>query len=178
MSEVWKTVSINPLYEVSNLGRVRVLPHETQQVNQHGNIMTVHYKGKVLKPIIDSRGYLTVCINRKPKTIHRLVAIAFLPNPDNLPMVNHKDENPKNNRVENLEWCTEKYNLFYGTRLARIGKHFWVPVIGTDKDGKEHYFSSMREAENKTGVNQRNISGCCRGVKNRPTAGGYKWRYA
>ena len=65
--------------------------------------------------------------------------MAFIPNPDNLPQVNHKDENPQNNRVDNLEWCTNKYNVNYGTALVRMAQKNMIPVIGTDKDGNEYH---------------------------------------
>ena len=179
MSEVWKAVpGYEGLYEVSNIGNVRSLPRVIDMPSKLGNIYPLHHKGKLLKQCVDGSGRFYVRLCGVAFRVHRLVAMAFIPNPDNLPQVNHKDENPKNNRVENLEWCTVQYNLYYGTRLARIGKRFWVPVIGTDKDGKEHYFSSMREAEEKTGVSFSNITSCCRRVKYRHTAGGYKWRYA
>lgn len=178
MTEQWKSIpGINPFYEVSNMGRVRVLPHEVQYMSRYGKVVTLHINGKVLKPIKNGR-YFCVCIDKKQKTIHRLVARAFIPNSDNLPCVNHKDENRFNNRVENLEWCTGLYNTNYGTAKARRGRKCWVAVIGTDKDGKEHYFSSMREAGEKIGISYGGISVCCRGVKCHHTAGGYKWRYA
>lgn len=179
MSEVWKAVpGYEGLYEVSDQGRVRSLPRVIDMPSKLGNIYQLRHKGKVLKQHVDGSGRFYVGLCGVAFRVHRLVAMAFIPNPDNLPQVNHKDENPKNNRVENLEWCSFQYNLNYGTRLARIGKHFWLPVIGTDKDGKEYYFSSMREAGEKIGISYQGISDCCRGLKYRHTAGGYKWRYA
>lgn len=176
MSEIWKAIpGVNPFYEVSNLGRVRVLPHDVSYKCRYGKIVTLHIRGMVLKPIKNGR-YFCVCIDKKLKTIHRLVAKAFIPNPNNLPEVNHKDENRYNNRVENLEWCTPLYNTNYGTGKARRGRKCWVPVIGTDEEGNEHLFSSMREAAEKTGVKRANISNCCLGVIHH--TGGYKWRYA
>ena len=176
MSEIWKTIpGVNPIYEVSNLGRVRVLPHDVLYKHRCGKIVTLHIRGMVLKPIKNGC-YFFVCIDKKHKTIHRLVAKAFIPNPDSLPCVNHKDENKLNNKVENLEWCTPLYNTNYGTGKARKGQKCWVAVIATDEDGSERRFSSIREAEEKTGVNHSNIVACCRG---RPrSAGCYKWRYA
>lgn len=179
MSEVWKAVpGYEDLYEVSDQGRVRSLPRDYDMPSKLGNIYSYHHKGKVLKPVFRISGHAYVNLCGKKVYVHRLVAMAFIPNPDNLQYVNHKDENPKNNHADNLEWCTFQYNLYYGTRLARIGKHFWLPVIGTDKDGKEYYFSSMREAGEKIGISYQGISDCCRGLKYRHTAGGYKWRYA
>lgn len=100
--ENWKIVKCNDAYEVSNLGNIR-------------NIKTK----KLKKPYLNEKGYLILSLwkNCKPKScrVHRLVAEAFLPNPNNLPQVNHKDENKTNNNVENLEWCDNEYNNNYGT---------------------------------------------------------------
>lgn len=179
MSEEWKpVVGYEGYYEVSSLGRVRSLPRDYDMPSYVGNIYSYHHKGRVLKQTPNKSGYFTVCLCRKTVAVHRLVAMAFVPNPNNLQCVNHKDENPKNNHADNLEWCTVRYNLCYGTRLARVAQKAWVPVIGTDKDGNEHYFPSMREAGEKTGIDCTCISACCRGMKYRHTAGGYKWRYA
>lgn len=109
--EVWKdVVSYEGLYKVSNIGRVKSL------------------KGteKILKTHQVRDGYLTVMLYKdkipKRMSVHRLVAIAFIPNKNNYPFVNHKDENKKNNHVENLEWCTNEYNMSYGTLGERISE--------------------------------------------------------
>ena len=121
MNEEWRPIEgYEGLYEVSNLGRVRSLDMYVK--SRYGNYRL--HKGKVLSPTKDRYGYLTVTLNcnGKSKTIkiHRLVAQAFLPNPDNLPQVNHRDENPSNDNVDNLEWCNAKYNSNYKTRNIRI----------------------------------------------------------
>ena len=115
MKEMWKDIpGYERLYQVSNLGNVRSLNY-----NRTGEI-------KLLKQIPDKGGYKTIqlCKNGKPKhcKIHRLVAMAFIPNPNNLPAVNHKDENPSNNNVNNLEWCTIAYNNNYGTKKERLSE--------------------------------------------------------
>lgn len=115
MEEIWKDISnYEGKYEVSNLGRVRRLSY-----NGTGEI-------KFLKQSTNKRRYKRVglCKNGKMKNcyVHRLVAITFIPNPNNHKEVNHKDENPANNNVNNLEWCTSEYNNNYGTRNKRAGE--------------------------------------------------------
>ena len=114
--EEWRpVVGYEGLYEVSNIGRVRSLD---RYVKGKGKSYFLH-KGRVLSPGIKTEGYLIVRLQRRMFYVHRLVTEAFLPNPDNLPEVNHKDEDKLNNRVDNLEWCTVKYNNNYGTRTIR-----------------------------------------------------------
>src|SRR5574344_1100472 len=105
MKEIWKNVSgYEGIYQISNFGRVRSF--------KFSNV-------RILKNIVQSAGYLTVDLRkngaRKSFKIHRLVALAFIENPNNLPSINHKDECKTNNSVNNLEWCTDKYNSNYGT---------------------------------------------------------------
>ena len=121
MEEIWKNIEgYEGLYMVSSLGRVKTL--------------VGRYKGvTILKESQKKNGYHSVVLykNKKPCTylVHRLVAQAFIPNPNNLPQVNHKDENPSNNCVANLEWCSVNYNINYGNgnhkrSLAQKGKKF------------------------------------------------------
>ena len=117
MIEEWRPIKgYEGLYEVSNTGRVRSL--DRYDSNNH------FLKGRILKLYTRKGGYLFVQLhlNGKGKNylVHRLVAIAFIPNPDNLPEVNHLDEDKTNNRVENLEFCDRKYNINYGTRTDKV----------------------------------------------------------
>lgn len=115
-NEIWKDINgYEGLYQVSNLGRIKSLPK-------------FHQGERILKERIDRYGYLYIGFfkNKVKKyyKIHRLVAEAFIPNPKELPCVNHKDENKTNNNVENLEWCSVAYNNSYATRLERVAaKH-------------------------------------------------------
>lgn len=111
MQEIWKdVVGFEGYYQVSSLGRVMSLNRK--------------YSGEhLMSPTKDKMGYMIVCLRKQGykgnKKVHRLVAEAFIPNPDNLPQVNHKDEDKTNNNVENLEWCDCRYNINYGTVIER-----------------------------------------------------------
>lgn len=152
---------------------------------------------KFLKPSPTNRGYLTVELfnnsGSKRLLIHRLVAIAFIPNPHNWPQINHKDENPQNNCVANLEWCTARYNMNYGegakTRHLKIdytkpcyrenailnGKKAAKPVSMFSLDGQFiRTYESAAEASRQTGIDKTDIS---RAVRTKYNAGGYAWEY-
>ena len=117
MVEEWRDiVGYEDIYQVSNLGNVRSLDRIV--VRKNGS--KVVYNGKMLGLTITRKGYVVASTKDGPKYVHRLVAEAFIPNPDNLPQVNHKDENKANNRADNLEWCTDKYNVNYGTCKLRM----------------------------------------------------------
>lgn len=174
MKELWKDINdYEGLYQVSNLGRVKSL---TRILND-GRI----WKERILKPGKNKGGYLHValCKNGKIKyfQIYRLVAQAFIPNPDSLPCVNHKDETPLNNNVENLEWCTQEYNLNYGTRNERSAKAKSKNVLQLRKDGSlVRIWPSAKEIQRQLHYSQGHISECCRGELH--TSYGYKWCYA
>ena len=120
--EIWKTIENFDKYEVSNYGNVRF---KVIKRSKHEN-RPPQISYRLLRPCTKS-GYATVQISNSyyilTRLVHRLEAKAFKPNPDNLPQVNHKDENTLNNNVENLEWCTNEYNSNYGTRNVRISKN-------------------------------------------------------
>lgn len=119
--EEWKPVEeFEGLYEVSNFGRVRSLNHK--RANRYSYYIQ---KGRILKSGLNKKtGYWTVVLSKNgkyfTKRVHQLVAKAFIPNPNNYPCVNHKDENKNNNKFDNLEWCTYKYNNNFGSRNKRI----------------------------------------------------------
>ena len=154
MIEEWRpVVGYEGLYEVSNTGRVRSLDRFYYRL----------HKGKVLSPAKDRYGYLTVTLNYNGKSktikIHRLVAQAFIENPDNLPQVNNIDEDKSNNSVENLEWCTAKYNNKYGTRLERFIntkiKNGYVNEENVGLSKKEYEKKRYQENKDKRKDSQR-----------------------
>lgn len=154
-------------------------------VSDTGRIVGLH-RGEQ-RPRINEDGYYqtSLCKNGKMKTftVHRLVAIAFIENPEGKPTVNHKDENRLNNNVSNLEWATVAEQNVYGTRLARvsatnrrIGITRAKPVVAIDKGGNEYQFTGIHEAARSLGLNRSNITQCLRGLNH--TCGGFAWRYA
>lgn len=178
MKEFWKdVVGYEGLYSVSSKGRIKT--HSWERTG----------KSRILKQRANPGGYLGVCLYKngvvKSVMSHRIVASAFLPNPNNLPCVNHKNEKKSDNRVENLEWCTYGYNNSYNGKGYRVRQsvkkngciYGGLPVYQCLLDGTiVKRFDSMNQARIATGI--RHISECCKGGTRYATAGGYMWRYA
>jgi hypothetical protein len=176
--EEWKEISgYEGRYMVSNLGNV-VSCERYVKVGGGGQRLV---KEKILKQTKCPGGYNEVNLwkdnSRKMFLVHRLVAEAFLENKNKLPEVNHKDENKENNCVENLEWCTSKYNANYGTRNKRMVKQKSLkPVVMLDVNGIElKRFASLGDASRETGFGISSIIRVCKGRQK--TSMGYKWRY-
>lgn len=154
IKEEWKVVKEFPIYSISNFGRLR------NDVTK--NILVGGY---------DRDGYrqATICYNGKQynRRICRLVAIEFLPNPNNLPVVNHKDENKENDFVGNLEWCTIAYNNNYGSKNQPMRKR--VVCVET-----QQIYDGLRLAEKQCNISHSAISQSCR---RGCMAGGYHWKY-
>ena len=183
MEEIWKDVKgYEGYYLVSNLGNVKSVDRYVKHDEENVSLKRGAYK----KAQLFECGYMYINLSKNGKSnyfrVHRLVAEAFIPNPDNLPEVNHKDENKLNNCVDNLEWCTREYNLNYGTgrernKLKLINNlKLSKAVLQYTKDEvfiKE--YPSAAEVERETGINHSNVALCCMGK--RKTAGGYIWKF-
>lgn len=136
---------------------------------------------RIMKGTLDCYGYLIYKLRagkiQKNVKAHRLVAIAFIPNPDNKPTVNHIDGNKANNNVANLEWSAYKEQIVHSVKNGLQKEFGQKHVIQYDTDGnKIAEFSSIREAAEKTGIKWQNISACFQKAKNRKTAGGFIWK--
>lgn len=152
-------------------------------INQIGTVISLNYrntgKPKKLAASDNGSGYLMICPSKNgtstPELIHRLVANTFIPNPNNLPQVNHIDEDKLNNSVNNLEWVTRSQNLKHGTARSRMVEKQSKPVVAKDLNGEVILeFSSLNEA-GRIGYDPSNISKCCRGI--RASYKGLKWEY-
>lgn len=178
VKEIWKPIyGYEGLYEVSNIGKVRSLD---RYVDFRGRKRI--FKGRILKfkKAGSDDEYQSVALSKNGKTkyitVHRLVAIAFIPNPNNLPEVNHKDENPHNNSIENLEWRDRKYNVNYGMHNKKISDTKSKSLSILDLNGNVlKIYRSAKDASKETGFTQSGITHCCNGRLN--AFKGYRWRY-
>lgn len=205
-NEIWKNIeNYEGLYQVSNLGKVKSLDRIINDIKGKTYLL----KGKEIKFSQNNSGYVLVVLskNKKSKTylVHRLVAETFIPNPNNLPQVNHKNEIKSDNRVENLEWCSAKYNINYGTCIERAKLHYpsrkgknnpnfskkmskelyekllkinSKPICQYSKQGEFiKKFNSISEAAKELNMkSSSSIQNCLYGKAK--TAYGYKWQYA
>ena len=175
--EIWKDVKgYEGLYQCSNLGRIKSLDREITVTRK--NTFTKLLKGGI-RTQQNRTGYKAITLFKDGKRatyyVHRLVAETFIPNPMNLPMVNHIDEIRTNNCVFNLEWCTHQENLTHGTANERKNRKLSTPIIGIHiSTGKKITFPSMMEA-GRNGFHQSEISLCCNGKKDQHK--NYKWNF-
>ena len=178
-NEIWKDVSgYEGYYKVSNFGNVKSC---ARTINHGLGGADRSIKSRVIKPYGDNHGYHSVSLSKNGKVrkhkVHRLVAEAFISNPENKPTVNHKNEIRTDNHVSNLEWATYKENNDHGGHNERVSKTLSNPIEQLDKNGnKISCFQSVRDASLATGINIMNIKSCL-SHKNRVFAGGYQWRY-
>lgn len=177
MEEIWKSIKDLKGYEVSSLGNVRSIDRSI--IGKDG--VKQHFKGNIISKFKDSRGYIAVTLtyknNYKRFLVHRLVAEAFIPNPNNYPCINHKDENKSNNNVDNLEWCTVKYNNSYGDRIKRI--RYKTSYIISQLDKNNNLIGIYRGIMLASKINRFEFASVQRCVSNKQHYSyGYKFRLA
>ena len=160
------------------MGGMKFILNGDYAVTIDGDVISIK-SNKSLRSHDNGHGYKTVClcIDGKPKHyyVHRLVASAFVDNPNDYPEVNHIDEDRGNNRAENLEWCTSKYNKNYGRRAERFGRRRGRPVVCLETG---QVFYSSGDAGRNMGIRREDIHACCTGYRNTHSAGGYHWAFA
>ena len=182
MKEIWEDIpNYEGLYQASNLGRIRSVDRYKEVIikNQYGEYKrTKFFKSYILKQQTYI-GYKCVQlhINGKYKweKVHRLVAMAFVPNPENKPQVNHIDGNKSNNNVLNLEWCNQSYNTKHAYKNNLI-KHYKIEINQYDLEGNYiKTWESAKEIGKKLKIKNSQICRCCKNENS--TAGGYYWKY-
>lgn len=172
--QIWKPIEgYEGYYEVSNFGQIKSIQRKVSRGNNYKPVAE-----RILK-LSNNKGYQTVALSKDGKVkycqVHRLVAKAFIPNPDGLLYVNHKDENPSNNRVDNLEWCTKSYNNSYNKVRIKAAISKRKPVLQYDKQGNFiREWTHAREAAEILGLSKRAIYECCKGRSK--SSGGFIWR--
>lgn len=171
MRKIWKEIpGFNGKNYASNTGEivsVNVIRDRKGKIERVESLELSQYKKE--------NGYRTVKIEGKNYYVHRLVASTFIENPNNYPQVNHKDENKENNSARNLEWCTSKYNVNYGTGIKRSKKSRLKDKYKVMNLDTGEVYDTPMDASIKTGIHNDSISKACKGVHK--TAGGYRWRY-
>lgn len=181
-NEVWRSVvGYMDLYEVSSLGRVRSL--DRIQYNPVAATHQTLHPGHIMNGVVSHVGYRKVALRdingkRKNCSVHRLVAMAFIPNPNNLPFINHKNYNKLDNRVENLEWCTPSYNTHYGRadRIRQENQPNRKDVAQyTIKGEYIAIYKTIHSASKKVGTIRQHVRDCANGK--RYSAGGFRWVY-
>lgn len=186
--EIWKDIKgYEGSYMVSNYGRVKSLE---KYIESYNRTRTQYRPEKILKQYKSKWGYMRVYLTqnsiKKMYAVHRLVASAFIDNPNNKPCVNHIDNDRSNNHLDNLEWCTYKENNNWAKKQGRrVFTEEWKqkisatrklkPVVGIDENGNKIYFDAVR-ATSKAGFGCKAVIRCCKGLQKAHK--GYRWEYA
>lgn len=175
MKEIWKKVTVNEDYEVSNLGNIRSNKRSTHRLLKpfpRGSKKLDNGKGRYLAVRLLSNGV------EQDYLVHRIVAMAFIENPNNLPFVNHKNGIKDDNRVDNLEWCDGSYNIWHSYNVLGNTNGTEKVVCQYTKDGEfVKEWESISEAEKHTQIDGSSITEVCQKRGCRKTAGGFIWRY-
>ena len=177
MAEIWKDIKgYEGLYQVSNFGRIKSIGSYIGR-NQSNKIWCCDKPEIIMHPEIINGNYLRVMLRKDGKSkhflVHRLVAETFIPNPNNLPQINHKDQNPQNNVYTNLEWCTQRYNNLYGDRIDKVINKISKKIQCVETNVIYNSISDAYKALNKK--YQGGISACCNNKAK--TALGYHWKF-
>lgn len=172
IKEIWKDViEYEGCYKVSNLGNILSVNYNRTGCSKILSLRVAHKRNNYVDVVLTKNG------KQKRFKVHRLVATAFIPNPNNLPQINHKDCNPLNNRIDNLEWCDAKYNINYGDRSIKFGKTRGCKVAQFSLKGEiVKTFYSIGEAARATGLHKENRYDAIIGKQK--TCGGYVWKKA
>lgn len=166
--EEWKDIkNYEGLYQISSLGNVKSLARNTT-------------KGKILVKNLDKDGYQKVTLSKlgfhKQFSVHKLVAIAFIPNPNNFKEINHIDEDKTNNSINNLEWCTSKYNIHHGTCINRRSSNRKIEIVQYDLQGNFiKKWNGAVDVEKALNISRKQISACLKGKHK--SASGFIWKY-
>ena len=175
MKEYFDIPEYEGYYKVSRCGEVLSCD---RMVPDAGKMKPI--RQRIMKQHINTHGYpyvrLSKCGKSKILMMHRIIAITFIPNPENKREVNHKNSNRQDFSIDNLEWVTPKENIRHGMLFGNINLN--KAIIGIDKHGNKHQFESIAEAFRKTGAAQGNIVNSIKGKRGRVLAGGFKWQYA
>ena len=187
MEEIWKDIkSYEGLYQISNTGKIKSLE---RYKDNHSKKQLV--KEKIRKQIISKTGYYTCMLNKNGKIklfkVHRLIAEAFIPNPNNYPIINHKDGNKLNNDISNLEWCNYSHNGKEAYRLGLIKNNTYgikkynnsLKIKVNQYDLKGNFIKKWKcisDIQKELNYATTNICRCCKGTYK--TAYGYIWKYA
>lgn len=192
MKEIWKDIKeYEGIYQISNFGRVKRLDSVIATKHRSGKLVNVLKQERFLIPTDNGHNYLIVGLSKNNKRknyyVHRLVAEAFISNPQNKTQVNHKNGDKSNNNIENLEWVTAQENMIHSSKVLKTKYNLTGLNASREKQKRKvdmfdvngnfiKKFDSIAEASRKTKVWQGCICGCCRGEYK--TAGGFLWKYS